>query len=294
MLWRQFLDGAIRGWRRPRLPGALIIGAQKSGTTALASYLAQHPRLSCSKEKEVDFFGSDLRYGRGLHWYASQWPDVDAGMLRFEASPQYLWKSQAAARIHAVAPAVRLIAIVRDPVKRAYSAWRMYRRQLAGDPLFYEKFFTSRYGAAEYAKMARRTPAELDDFCLAIRQEVEHIARGVPQELALLDLGLYGPQLQGYTTIFPREQLLILDSEDLRRARIKTLNRVLAHLSLEPFNWSKANLADVFVGASGPPMPAAAYAFLRDYYVDSNQVLTQLMNRPPAWAAARRASPQAA
>ena len=272
-----------------RLPRALVIGAQKAGTTALFKYLAQHPRLAPSLEKEVDFFGSDSRFAQGLHWYAAQWDrQTPAKTLRIEASPHYLFAPQAPARIRRCLPNVKLIAIVRGPVERAYSAWHMYRRQLCDDPAFYDTWNRRCYRAEEIAAFVPRTAYELDDFELAVRREAACLADGRAMSWRLLEYGLYGPQLRRYLDHFPRQQLLMLDSRDLKLERAKTLNRVLAFLGLEPWDWSQADLSDVWVSQPPPPMPPRARDFLREFYTPSNRWLQELLDPLPAWA---RASP---
>src|SRR3972149_3318829 len=212
----------------PRLPQALVIGAQKSGTSALFSYLGQHPRCCPSSEKEDDFFTSESRYRNGPDWYAAHWDQrAAAKSIRLEASPHYLMVRAAAARIRADLPHVRLIAILRDPVARAWSAWQMYRRQLANDPQFYDKFYRARFTAEERAELVRRAAAEFDDFWLAIRREAGCLERGQRMQCSVLEFGLYGPQLQRYLDLWPRQQLLVLDSDNLRARRVSTLNRVL-------------------------------------------------------------------
>lgn len=274
-----------RRWRPPALPQALIIGAQKGGTTALAAYLGQHPRLACSTEKEVSFFGSNLRYGYGLPWYVQQWPrDERAGVMRFEASPLYMVAGESAPRIREVLPKVKLIAILRDPVYRAYSAWQMYRRQLAEDPQFYRRLIAAHFTPKEDAALVRRSPAELEDFGLAVRREVEYIERGEQMEWSVVELGLYGGQLRRYAELFPSSQLLVLDSDELRFRRAETLNRVLHFLGLRPWDWSRANLSEVFVGHWAGNVPARTRDFLREYYVPSNRLLAGLMPVLPAWA----------
>jgi hypothetical protein len=181
-------------------------------------------------------------------------------------------------------PEVRVIAILRDPVHRAYSAWHMYRRQLADDPQFYRKLIAAHYSAEEGAAFVRRTAAELDDFWLAIQREVECIERGELMEWSVIQLGLYGPQLQRYADAFPREQLLILDSGDLRFRRVKTLNRVLRYLGLAAWDWSRADLSEIFVGNWSVAMSQRAGDFLREYYADSNRMLEGLMHPLPEWA----------
>jgi hypothetical protein len=267
-----------------RLPGALIIGAQKSGTSALAAYLAQHPRLLHSNYKELEFFGSDLRYGYGLQWYAGQWPEGNADQLRFEASPQYLASEPAVERIRRCLPGVRLVAILRDPVERAYSAWRMYRRFIADDPQFFDRLQATYYTPEEGERVVRREPEEFEDFCLAIHREAACLRRGLRMQSSILEYGNYGPQLSRYVARFAADQLLILDAGDLRFRRARTLNRILSHLGLPACDWSHANLADVFVGKREGPMPAKASNFLREYYRPSNAIVARLMQKPPAWA----------
>ena len=84
--------------------------------------------------------------------------------------------------------------------------------------------------------------------------------------------------------IFRRDQLLVLDSNDLRTRRVKTLNRVLCFLGLPPSNWSNTDLADVFVGRWTAPMPQRTRDFLRDYYRESNSLLAQMLDVPPLFA----------
>jgi hypothetical protein len=284
---------ALLPWprRQAALPGALIIGAQKCGTTALAAYLGQHPQLACSPQKELEFFGSDCRYQLGLQWYARQWPmKLPRDVIRFEASPQYLIAPQAAERIHESLPNVKLIAILRDPVHRAFSAWQMYRRQLADDPQFYRKLIAAHYTEEEGAAFVRRTDAELEDISLAIQREVECLERGQSMEWSVVELGLYGPQLQRYTSRFAPEQLLVIAGADLRFHRVNTLNRVLRFIGLAPWDWSQADLMEVFVGSWSGSMPSYARDFLREYYADSNRMLAKLMSPLPEWAHIRAAA----
>ena len=274
------------------MPHFLVIGAHKSGTSALYHYLAQHPRLWASREKENDFFGSDLRYSYGLYWYARRWDQrAPADRLRFEASPQYLFDAATAApRIRADLPTVRLIAVLRDPVSRAYSAWQMYRRQLADDPQFYVNLYSDRYTPAEALRVVPRTPVELEDFSVAVEREIECLARGQRMQCSVVELGLYGPQLAHYRERFPAERLLVLESTDLRARRVETLNRVLDFLGLPAWDWAGTDLEEVFVGKKSATIPPRAAEQLRDYYVESNQMLAGLLDPLPDWARPSRES----
>jgi len=281
-----------RSWRIPwprrgvrtRMPGALIIGAQKSGTSALFSYLAQCPWLEASREKELDFFGSDYLFSKGLAWYASNWSNKPTSAIRFEASPLYMVSHPAAQRIAECLPCVKLIAVLRDPVERAYSSWRMYRSQLSADPEYYNRLRKDRYTTDQCGGDLPRSPLEIHDFSAAVQSEVECLRRGEYKQCSILDIGLYGPHLRRFLKHFPKERLLVLDSQDLRDRRVPTLNRVLRFLELQDWDWSRADLADVFVGGGESNMTAAAREFLREFYDDSNRMLVDLLDSPPRFA----------
>ena len=73
-------------------PSFLIIGAQKAGTTALWTYLSYHPDLIAPNTKEIDFFSCNSRYSRGIQFYLSHFPTIDANIINkmtFEASPDF-------------------------------------------------------------------------------------------------------------------------------------------------------------------------------------------------------------
>ncbi|WP_428304430.1 sulfotransferase domain-containing protein [Lacipirellula sp.] len=277
--WR---GATFRYYNAKRLPTVLIIGAQKAGTSALFSYLAQHPRMAPSREKELDFFGSDFMYTKGMDWYFSNWDEKQAhGKLRFEASPQYLAAPVACGRIRETFPKVKLIVTLRDPVERAYSSWRMYRQQLEYDPDFYHRLHRERYAPDQLVNEFPRLDEEFEDFDFAIRREAEFMSRNQHLTCSLLYLGLYAQQLRRYIDAFSSSQLLVLDSEDLKLNRTATLNRVLEFLGMPAWDWSQANLADVFVGKSASQMPPQSRAFLENFYRESNRQLAEMLPQPP-------------
>ena len=125
------------------LPSFLIIGAQRAGTTSLFRYLLAHPDVAGPSGgdaavwwvKETHFF--DEKYSKGLDWYRSFFP-LDAtrqrrrkrghDLLAGEATPYYMFHPAVPARAAATLPDVRLIALLRDPVERAYSHYQMMSR----------------------------------------------------------------------------------------------------------------------------------------------------------------------
>jgi len=127
------------------LPGVIVIGAMKCGTSAAHAYLDAHPCIAMSSTKELNFFngpetapGADPdqwwrtgQWHRGLDWYAAQLaPDASPDVVRGESSPAYTSPTspEVPARMATVVPDVRLVYLVRDPVERAASQWAHHRR----------------------------------------------------------------------------------------------------------------------------------------------------------------------
>jgi hypothetical protein len=110
-------------------PSLIILGAQKAGTTALYEMLQQHPRMLTPNAKELNFFNDDETYAKGMRFYRSMFPPIPvkvSGYLTFEASPSYLYQATVSApRIARELPKATCVAVLRDPVKRAYSSWNM-------------------------------------------------------------------------------------------------------------------------------------------------------------------------
>ncbi len=106
----------------------IVVGAQKAGTTALHEYLASDPNYAVSKTKELHFFDDET-----CDWSAPDYAryhaqfDWDRPAIRGETTPIYLYWPQSLERIAAYRPDIRLVAMLRDPVERAWSHWKMER-----------------------------------------------------------------------------------------------------------------------------------------------------------------------
>jgi hypothetical protein len=190
-----------------KAPNFLIVGAQKAGTTALFNYLGRHGSFRRPLLKDVHFF--DLNYARGLDWYLSHFPSK-ASMERLrqrtgedtatgEGATYYLFHPWVPARVAEVFPEIKVIILLRDPVKRAVSHYhhnvRMGRERLPMREAFERE--PDRIGA-ETARL------EIDpDF-----QSLNH------QHLSYLARGAYAEQLRRWYRHFPSEQILTLCSEE--------------------------------------------------------------------------------
>lgn len=124
------------------LPNFFIIGAAKSGTTGLFDVLLQHPQIYVPYLKETRFFSDDEKYQLGLEWYCQTYFNQSGKFkARGEATPHYLyWGDKTSSRLLKMTNSnkIKIIAIFRDPVKRAYSQyWMQVHRGV--EPLSFEE-----------------------------------------------------------------------------------------------------------------------------------------------------------
>lgn len=178
-----------------RLPDFIIAGAAKSATTWLQNSLQQSPAIQMP-DHEPHFFAR--RYGEGLDAYLDELGPAPEGVLLGEKSNSYLTEPQAAARIHAHIPNVRLVFQLRNPVARAYS---------------------------DYCMLLRRGEVDAD---IASHLDPDRAASG-----RFLNDGCYGEHLARFYALFPAEQILVLRYEDILRDPGAQVDRLAAHLGLQ-------------------------------------------------------------
>jgi hypothetical protein len=183
------------------LPNFLIVGAPKAGSTALHAALAPHPQLFACTPKEPKYFLCDDRPPDPAHqrgpgdahsarewvWqrdrYERMFDRAPAGTLRFESTPFYLWDTAAQARIAATLPEVKIIAVIRDPLDRAFSNWtHLWADGLEPEP----------------------------DFLTACGLEQRRIDDGWAPFWRYLELGRYGEQIAHLRTLVDPERIRIV------------------------------------------------------------------------------------
>jgi len=188
------------------LPGFLIIGAQRSGSTFLHDTLTARTRARCSPlQKEVHYF--DNKFYKPLDWYAKFFEQVsehDDPAKTFEASPGYLYHPAVPKRVKRSLPSVKLIAVLRDPVERAVSQYR-WIRQIG---LETRDAVTAFQYDAERLDW-ERDPDYLERFEDPLYFDFDHIHRGY------LRRSLYDVQLRRWLEYFDASQIRVLSSERL-------------------------------------------------------------------------------
>jgi Sulfotransferase family len=211
-----------RGEPTGRLPDFLILGAPKAGTTALHAALAGHPGLVLSSPKEPKYFlcggapaplyrgPGDAHSRREWIWrrddYTRLFASARSGQLCGESTPLYLRDIDAIRRIATELPNARLIAVLRDPVDRAYSNW-MHLWVDGMEPVA--------------------------DVVTACELESDRIDAGWAPFWRYVELGKYGEQLSRLYDHFDHKQVLLLRYRDLVDEPAPTLNRVCRFLGVE-------------------------------------------------------------
>ncbi len=265
--------GLAPGDGPPSLPDFVIVGSTRCGSTSMYEYLVRHPCIAPAVRKEVHFF--DNHYGKGLAWYRSQFPSLVYGKALFsslnrvfvtgESTPYYLYHPHAAARMASVLPGAKLIALLRDPVDRAYGDYiNKVARGFEG--LDFEQALD-----AEQERM---------------KGEIEKMAEDnayysfTHQHNTYLSKGIYVDQLTRWLRYFSREQLCILRSEDLYADPLAVTRQVTNFLELP--EWSP-NCRKVFHQRRYQPMAKATRRRLVEYYAPHNERLYQLLDTDLGW-----------
>ncbi|MDE0360904.1 MAG: sulfotransferase domain-containing protein [Rhodospirillaceae bacterium] len=244
-------------------PSFLILGAQRSGTTALYRYLVSHPNIPAALRKEVHYF--DFQYQKGRDWYLAHFPATNPfriarnKVLTGEASPYYLVHPLAPGRVRRFNPAMKLIVVLRDPIARAWSHYRHEVRRGIENLSFKGAVDAEAERLAGTAESLRRGP---DYYSFA------------HHHFAYLDRGRYAHHLQAWLELFPRRQMLILKSDNLIEDANSAVNRVFAFLGLPPHR-----LADhpaPVTAALGPDLDTAYRKRLEGFFRADQERLREL------------------
>jgi Sulfotransferase domain len=251
------LELQLRTREARALPDAMIIGAMKSGTSSLHHYLTQHPQVIAPLRKEVHYF--DLNFARGEAWYRANFGRQGQPGVNLDSSPYYLFHPLAPARAGALLPQARLVVLLRDPVRRAYSHY-WHERDKGREPLSFEDAI-----AAEPERIGRAAEQLASG---AIERSPEH------QYFSYLARGRYAEQIARWLLHFPREQLLVLRFEELAREPLPVLNRTLRYLGLPEVGSARLEPRNT---RSYPPLDPATAERLRDYFAPHEAALAQLL-----------------
>jgi Sulfotransferase domain len=259
----------VQDGRVGALPDFVIIGAKKCGTTFLYDLLSQHPLVQPAASKEPHFF--DKYFDEGTEWYrrffpAPRWEDGRRTMTG-EATP-YIINRRAPERMAELVPQARLIALLRDPVDRAYSDYQMLARKERELSTF------------EEAIEAEGTPPLGTGGNTSVHED----GLGLDDGSKYISRGVYVDQLRRWSRFFPREQLLVLKSEDFFEDPKQTLKRVLQFLGLPEWEPEPSKLETKRnTGRYEGEMVPATRRRLENYFEPHNRRLYEYLGVDLGW-----------
>src|SRR2546421_2474262 len=207
------------------LPDFIILGTQRGGTTSLYYYLTEYADIYSALHKEVHFF--DDHFTAGMSWYRGQFPTSlqknyveclrKRRFVTGESSPYYLFYPHAPKRIVAALPTVKHIVLLRNPVDRAYS-----HHWLA----LYEGHETLPFEEAVKCEAERLAGEQEKILADEDYESYNH------RHYSYLSRGIYVDQLRSWMSYFPKEQFLILKSEDFYSDPGTTVNQTFQFLEV--------------------------------------------------------------
>lgn len=265
-------------------PTLMLIGVQKGGTSSLHSYLGQHPNIKGAIDKEVHFFDRDNIFNRGVHWYESQFINLNpfARVKQYvDATPDYMYRPDAIPRMAQMYPNVKLVMILREPVSRAYSAWNMYRDfQITRKSL--PPLVRTAYLEGTQNNMLRTlyNSDKFPSFEETVELELGYIDNEENlQEPSFLRRGFYMDQIDAILKYYDRNQLLVLGRKELKNAPVETLNRVLEHMGMPASSWDFLQPSIKNARAYKNPIQPETKERLMKYYEPHNERLFDFLGK---------------
>lgn len=237
-------------------PDFLIIGTQKGGTTSLHLYLDKHPQILSSFIKEVPFWSGHTH--RGLAWYLAHFPPrpLGANVLTGEATPINFNHPQAAENLFKAFPNVKLILMLRSPIDRAFS--------------HYQHWLSLNW--------------ENRSFEDVVQQEIEDLNKPEKRDKVLLEgyvgRSLYIYFLRTWMNFFPKEQFLLLKSEDFYENPEQVLSRVIQFLGLPKYQLAEYRK---YNSRSYLPLENSTRLMLKSYFKPYNQELEEFLGFKFNW-----------
>jgi hypothetical protein len=245
------------------LPDFIIIGVQKCGTTSLYNYLTQHPEIESAISKQPHYF--DINFGKKIIWYKSHFPlyikkvfykkILKKQFITGEASTDYINHPLVSKRIKESLPNVKIIIILRNPVKRTCSHYQMNKK--TNDEKL--PILSALKKDLEQRPKKEKEVKEKGIFFSEYFKKFEYLGRGE-----------YVRQIEEWEKLFPKNQILILKLEDLENKPQDSLNEIFRFLNVKNHKFKKFNKQNV---GKYDKIEPKVETFLEDYFKPYNKIL---------------------
>ena len=249
------------------LPDFFVIGVVRSGTTSLFHYLGQHPNIENASYDELGYF--DDNYHLGENWYKSLFPtkstkrkiqNKHGKFLTFDDTPFYVYNPLVIKRILSDFPNSKIIVSLRNPIDRAFSNYNL----LVNPEYTFEETIDLEINEIKNLNV------ELNDDSYLVDEFYEKI----------LTRGFYAKQLKLWYDSFPKNQILVISSEELASNTNNVLNDIFNFLEISDFQINDLTKQNV---RKFPPMNKETRLRLIEFFKPYNQELYNLVNRNFNW-----------
>ena len=251
------------------LPDFFVIGPGRTGTTSLYHYLDQHPSLSKSAYDELGFF--DVNFHLGLSWYRSLFPSIFTKyriksktnfFMTYDVTPSYVRRPWNARRIKKLFPNSKLIVVLRNPVDKTYSHY--YLSTQSGETRTFEEVIKK-----DMDDISKWNINSKDDNYFATKVENSRLARG-----------FYVEQLLSWFELFPKNQILIISSEELASNTKNVMNEIFKFLNLPEYDIPNIDKVNV---SKYSKMNSETRKTLIDFFKPYNEQLFKFLDRKFDW-----------
>ena len=259
------------------LPDFIIIGVGRAGTTALYSYLIQHPSIVAAStdnnESVADLHFFEYMISNNIQWYKSHFPILFSksknqknSFITGEYTSTYIYHPDVPKRIFNLLPKIKLIVILRNPIDKAYSTYQQQFR-FGEYTTSFEDTVNAEFRRINLNKDFPELNSNNYDFENFVAQNI-------------IRHSIYADYLETWLKIFDRKQILILNSEDLKNSTKETLHRVFHFLNVS--NYDIANTSQVNVGKY-PLINKITRKKLIEFFKPHNQRLNKLLDTEFDW-----------
>ena len=252
------------------LPDYLIIGAAKSGTSSLYEYLNHHPSIIPCVVKEPNYF--TVYYDRGLDWYKSCFPFKIQKIItqgqKFivgEATARYYWYPFATERAHSVVPEAKIILLLRNPIDRSYSHYKMR--------------FNNRKVKQSFEEEIRDELKNLEGEWEKMLNDKSYFSFKFNSN-GYLSKGLYINYIKKWFEFYPKNQILVIKAEDFFSDPEKITNETLEFLGMRPLKLKKYEI--MRKGLESQLKPETRQKLV-EYFKPYNQHLYKFLERDFGW-----------
>lgn len=229
----------------------LIAGVQKGGTTALYKMLRQHPDIFLPDQKEVHFFDNE-----GIDWslpnyniYHEFFSNAENHQIMGEATPIYMFWKNSLKRIHAYNPNMKLIVSLRNPAERAYSHWKMEVSRDIETLAFLDAIWTEQDRLVDEASW---------------------------RQFSYVKRGFYGEQLSRAISLFPKDNILVLQQEDLLKNAVAVTDKICDFLGVEQMSFDNEFVRPIQNLDTFDPLLDSDRNYLNDIYKADQKRLNSL------------------